>query len=81
MLSNSSKKNRQNSEKFGLVSTDSEIVDVNVIIILAAGSHNLFIEKKASNRFELKLNSNLPGMMISIFSYSSVHSSAKSASE
>ena len=49
MLSNSSKKNRQNSEKFGLMSTDGEIVDVNVIIILAAGSHKLFIEKKASN--------------------------------
>ena len=78
MLSNSSKKNRQNSEKFGLMSTDGEIVDVNVIIILAAGSHNLFIEKKASNRFELKLNSNLPGMMIPILLYSCVHSPARS---
>ena len=36
----------KNSEKFGVVSTDGEIVDVNVIIILAAGSHNLFIEEK-----------------------------------
>ena len=54
------------------MSTDGEIVDVNVIIILAAGSHNLFIEKKASNRFELKLNSNLPGMMIPILLYSCI---------
>ncbi len=40
----------KNSEKFGVVSTDGEIVDVNVdvnvVIILAAGSHNLFIEEK-----------------------------------
>ena len=72
----------KNSEKFGVVSTDGEIVDVNVdvnvVIILAAGSHNLFIEKKASNRFELKLNSNLPGMMTPILLYSCVHSPARS---
>ena len=60
------------------MSTDGEIVDVNVIIILAAGSHNLFIEKKASNRFELKLNSNLPGMMIPILLYSCLRPPARS---
>ena len=57
---------------FGLVSTCGAIIGMNVGIILEAGSHNFFIEKKSFNRFELKLNSNLPGMIITIFLYSCV---------
>ncbi len=61
-----------------MVSTGGEIIGMNVGIIFVAGSHNFFIEKKSSNRFELKLNFNLPGMMITIFLCSCLYSPARS---